>query len=160
MRSRVRRGVHRRPGELRPSSRPPPCWSRHPQHSAELRQGWVADRAAEPHLCKAACFLCILPLRRNASKRNVLDARAWGSLTMARSSCMEDRPSSSTFCTSCAPAILLMFMVHNDVRRKARAERYLNAPPHPKTSIFEVCARYPTTTQRKKITRDDVVYVS
>ena len=35
---------------------------------------------------------------------------------------------------SCAPAILLMFMVHNDVRRKARAERYLIAPPPPESN--------------------------
>ena len=35
-----------RPGEVRPSRRPPPCWSRHPQHSAEPRQGRVAASAA------------------------------------------------------------------------------------------------------------------
>ena len=41
---------------------------------------------------------------------------------------MEGRQRFSTFGTSCAPAIHLMFMKHNAVRRKARAERYFNHP--------------------------------
>ena len=49
-------------------------------------------------------------------------------------------------------AILLMFMVHKDVRRKARAELYLNAPPAPQDlHLPKFTLGHPTTIPRQKI---------
>ena len=68
---------------------------------------------------------------------------------------MEDRPSFSTFCTSFAPSVLLMFMVHNDVRLKLKRVLFqLSSPtPRPPPQKFALGPQ----EHGKKISRDHVL---